>query len=336
MAGSLLFTYLYSDDFGYDVRQWRLFADVANDLGLTLHFLAPLFGRDWFVAVTCVASLLTTMCGISAGATKAYISSHFALENNLTDLIAKEGSQETAVNILGLLGGYLLLASVGTVDQSGSAIWMSFFLLTIIHVVANVIAVQYLVFHFLNETRFSLVVQSMLDGVGEDGSFSCAAVASREPLLPVTCGCWRRRGKDLRTTSVLLGSNHRLLDPSSVNDGVVFVDDDATSSASSASSVPRFVVVHEMAKSTGGSGGGRLHVLLHETATFEDVLRGRFSAERLARTMGVAGHERKDASLDGWTWSRFRETLVGGGWDVHGSVFRVGRTRYGQWSFKTF
>ena len=27
------------------VRQWRLFADVINDVGLTLNMLAPLFGK---------------------------------------------------------------------------------------------------------------------------------------------------------------------------------------------------------------------------------------------------------------------------------------------------
>ena len=195
MIGSLLFTYLFSNAFGRNIRQWRLFADVINDVGLTLAFIAPMFGKDYFLPVTIVAGLCTSACGISAGATKAAISQWFALNNNLTDLVAKEGSQETAVNVLGLLGGWAMLTSF---NSSGSAVAWSFAFLTVLHVVANVCAIQHLRFDTLNGIRFGIVFERFQaqywgspratpPGVLD---LSPAAVAAAEPLLP-----WDKTGR---------------------------------------------------------------------------------------------------------------------------------------------
>ena len=191
MIGSLLFTYLFASAFGRNIRQWRLFADVINDVGLTLAFVAPMFGKDYFLPITIVAGLCTSACGISAGATKAAISQWFAIDNNLTDLVAKEGSQETAVNVLGLLGGWAMLT---TFNSSGSAVAWSFALLTVLHVVANVCAIQHLRFETLNGIRFGIVFKRFqaqyhgrsLTVAPTPGALNLSprAVAASEPLLP--------------------------------------------------------------------------------------------------------------------------------------------------------
>lgn len=112
MLGSLVFSASCATNFGTNVRQWRLFADVVNDVGLTLNMIAPIFGKEWFLPLVCAGSICTAMCGVAAGATKAKISQHFAKNDNLADLVAKEGTQETFVNILGLVGGYLFLQAL--------------------------------------------------------------------------------------------------------------------------------------------------------------------------------------------------------------------------------
>ena len=63
-------------------------------------------------------------------------SQFFARGNNLADLCAKEGSQETAVNLLGLVGGYLFLALLSS--ETPFVVWTAFIFLTLLHVVANV------------------------------------------------------------------------------------------------------------------------------------------------------------------------------------------------------
>ena len=314
MLGSLLFTYFFSDDFGYDVRQWRLFADISNDIGLTLHFVAPLCGKEWFVTITIVASLMTTMCGISAGSTKAYISSHFALENNLTDLVAKEGSQETAVNIIGLLGGYALLHSVGTVDQSGAAVFLSFFVLTVIHVIANVFAIHYLTFDYLNETRFQLVVQR--DGAHMDYKDICR----QEPFLP---GCSRRSSK-YHDCQVRLGSDHRLFNQE--------VTRAVTVKHTRETELPFIIVVEDLAAVTGGVKKKKkrernttiFHVLLHVNATPTDILQGRYECEMVLKYGTQLIHMAP-------TFDEFHSKLMQQGWDVSKTNFKVGRTRYSSW-----
>lgn len=43
MLGSLLFSSMASNQFNQNIRAWRLFADVINDVGLTLDMIAPLY-----------------------------------------------------------------------------------------------------------------------------------------------------------------------------------------------------------------------------------------------------------------------------------------------------
>jgi hypothetical protein len=66
------------------------------------------------------------MCGVSAGATKASLTAHFALDSNMADVQAKEGSQETAVTLLGLLAGG---AFAHWCNNNSTTIWVAFGLL---------------------------------------------------------------------------------------------------------------------------------------------------------------------------------------------------------------
>jgi hypothetical protein len=63
---------------GFDshVKRWRLFADVINDIGLSLDLVAPMFPAH-FVLLVCVASVCKSMCGVAAGATRAVLTAHF-------------------------------------------------------------------------------------------------------------------------------------------------------------------------------------------------------------------------------------------------------------------
>ena len=63
--------------FDQDVKFWRLFADVINDVGLTLDMVAPLCGPQLFLPVLCLARIACGLCGVSAGATRSTISVRF-------------------------------------------------------------------------------------------------------------------------------------------------------------------------------------------------------------------------------------------------------------------
>ncbi|CAN0367444.1 unnamed protein product, partial [Hapterophycus canaliculatus] len=56
MIGSLLFSYAASSHMDSNIKEWRLFADIANDIGLTLDLVAPIF-RGNFALVSSLATV---------------------------------------------------------------------------------------------------------------------------------------------------------------------------------------------------------------------------------------------------------------------------------------
>jgi hypothetical protein len=53
-----------------------------------------------------------SIVGVAGGATRAAITQHQAKKNNMADLSAKEGSQESFINLLALLINLIILSLV--------------------------------------------------------------------------------------------------------------------------------------------------------------------------------------------------------------------------------
>ena len=53
MASTLMFTAFSSNKFKSDVKKWRLFADVMNDIGITLEAAATLVPKNLFLPIIC-------------------------------------------------------------------------------------------------------------------------------------------------------------------------------------------------------------------------------------------------------------------------------------------
>jgi len=153
MIGSLVFAYAYSDCFEMYTKEWRLLADILNNIGLTLDLLTSLVPQ-YFLYLTSLSTLSKSCCGLLAGATKARISAHFALQGHLADVTAKESTQETAVALSGLLLGMLLARWIGSHDRST---WGVFFLLLLLHQYSNYQLIRVLVFDTLNPQRCFLL-----------------------------------------------------------------------------------------------------------------------------------------------------------------------------------
>ncbi|KAH9246985.1 hypothetical protein BASA81_015416 [Batrachochytrium salamandrivorans] len=158
MFASLGLAFSYSQSFGREVKFWRLFADVCNDVALVLDLVAPWWGgENAFLLLVCISSALKAFCGVAAGATRAAITNHFALNSDdLADVAAKEGSQETAVTLLGMLLGYWFLDHVS--EDNFVALWGLFAGLTVVHVWANFQAVSSLHFRTLDEQRLGIIL----------------------------------------------------------------------------------------------------------------------------------------------------------------------------------
>ncbi|KAF1778075.1 Root UVB sensitive family [Phytophthora cactorum] len=184
MIGGLTFAYFVGPKFDVNVKRWRLFADVINDVGLTLDMVAPYF-PTLVTEVLCVSSVCKTMCGVAAGATRSSLMTHFAKRDNMADCAAKEGSQETAVKLFGLLFGMYF---ANAVNSSPHAVWMAFLVLTLVHVYANYNAVSCLCIPRFLMSGNKPGKENVAD---HHGRYSIRSVNQEEPIfkdpvLPVT------------------------------------------------------------------------------------------------------------------------------------------------------
>nr|XP_025720288.1 RUS1 family protein C16orf58 homolog isoform X3 [Callorhinus ursinus] len=103
-------------------------------------------------SVQCIVS-------VAGGATRAALTMHQARRNNMADVSAKDSSQETLVNLAGLLVSLLMLPLVSACPSFSLG---CFFFLTALHIYANYRAVRALVLETLNEGRLRLVLKHFL------------------------------------------------------------------------------------------------------------------------------------------------------------------------------
>lgn len=134
MIGGLLFSYIASPYFDSYVKEFRLLADISNDIGLTLDMALPwLLRQRWtssllilnsdylpssYLVLTSSSMLCKVVCGMAAGATKGNITDHFAITGNRADCQAKESTQETLVSLVGMCCGVFLAKVLHCLENS--------------------------------------------------------------------------------------------------------------------------------------------------------------------------------------------------------------------------
>jgi len=193
MVGGLLFAGLASKSFGQNAKQWRLFADAINNVGITIEVLAPAVSarRPLFLLCLSIASICRALCGVAAGATNAAISEHFGSKRgNIAEVASKNGAQHTAVSL------FCLLISVPFIRLTGSAnplaMWAIYSSLTLTHMASNIMAMRALALRSLNLNRLSILcarflrLQPALGANNESllrAELSAAAVAKADSLL---------------------------------------------------------------------------------------------------------------------------------------------------------
>lgn len=165
MFFSIFFTSTCSIYFGSYIKEWRLFADLINDLALTIDLLTPFFPRYLHLYILSVSAICKTMCGISANSTKLCITNHLCLHSNEADVNAKEGSQETAVCLIGLILGMIMshFLTSSSSSSSSSSSYILFVFLTSLHIYCNYYAVKCLQLQSINRTRGYLLFKSAFD-----------------------------------------------------------------------------------------------------------------------------------------------------------------------------
>jgi len=155
MVGRILFAAQCGTRLDYDCKKWRLFADILNDIAMFIEIVTPRLSKDMTLAVLCGASFSRSIVGVAGGATKAAVAQHQAKNHNMADLSAKDGSQETMVNLLALLVNLWLLPRIAHHQE---LVMPLFGLMTLLHIFANYKAVRSLEFDTLNCGRMEALL----------------------------------------------------------------------------------------------------------------------------------------------------------------------------------
>ncbi|XP_037670062.1 RUS family member 1 isoform X2 [Choloepus didactylus] len=180
MLGRIVFAWWKGSQLDCNAKQWRLFADILNDMAMFLEITAPIY-PICFTLIICTSNLAKCIVSVAGGATRAALTMHQARRNNMADVAAKDSSQETLVNLAGLLVSLLMLPLV---SHWPSVTLGCFFLLTALHIYANYRAVRAIVMETLNEGRLRLVLEHFLQR-GE-----VLSPTSANQMEPLWTGFW--------------------------------------------------------------------------------------------------------------------------------------------------
>ncbi|KAJ8967512.1 hypothetical protein NQ314_002827 [Rhamnusium bicolor] len=155
MIGRIIFAWWKGNGLDSDCKKWRIFADILNDVAMTIELFLP-YISNFSMQVLCATSVMKSIVGIAGGATRASITHHQAIKNNMAEVSAKDGSQETLVNLLASFTSiFLLNIFSGTMSE-----WAFIFALMAMHILANYFAVKSLIFKTFNNQRMALVLKT--------------------------------------------------------------------------------------------------------------------------------------------------------------------------------
>lgn len=173
---TILFAHRMGQAIEPECKYYRFLADIFNDCSQFLDLLLPALPLMPKISVMVSASILRSLCGVAAGASKATLSAHFAKNGNLAELNAKEASQETVVSLMGMLAGTLLVKLV----EGKTAVWCWMVTLVGIHLLTNYYGVRCVKMRTLNRQRATIVFREWLES---NTILTPDDVAKRESIL---------------------------------------------------------------------------------------------------------------------------------------------------------
>ncbi|KAL1866125.1 hypothetical protein VTK73DRAFT_4892 [Phialemonium thermophilum] len=173
---TILFAHRLGQAIEPECKFYRFLADIFNDCAQLLDLLTPALPYFPKLSVMVSASILRSLCGVAANASKASLSAHFAKMNNLAELNAKEASQETVISLLGMLTGTLVVRMV----HDKQTVWVLMLTLVGVHLMMNYRAVCSVKMRTLNRQRATLVFREWLDHAVV---LTPAQVCQRESIL---------------------------------------------------------------------------------------------------------------------------------------------------------
>ena len=140
-----------ANDLDNDAKQWRMFADITTDIGLLLEVYSEHMSPSVFVVVICVASMFRSVWTVAGWSSRVALTQHFAIRNNMADVSARNGAQETLFTLIGMLGGMYMAYAMAESSNTVQAVY--FIGGTLIHLYFNYKSVKSLILTNFNKHR---------------------------------------------------------------------------------------------------------------------------------------------------------------------------------------
>ncbi len=166
-----------------------------NNCAMVLDCLSAYFINP--VPFLCSATALRALCGVTGSGSRAQLSQHFAIKNNLGEVSAKDSSQETVISLVGMIAASQVIKLANTVLRT----WVMLAVLMILHLYTNYRAVRSIVLPELTPQRIDLVFTELIDGLENQlGDITAienlilrpVQVSQREKVfLAVNALCWK-------------------------------------------------------------------------------------------------------------------------------------------------
>ncbi|KAL6258070.1 hypothetical protein P5V15_009987 [Pogonomyrmex californicus] len=157
MIGSIMFAWWNGTKLDGQCKKWRLFADILDDMAKGIELLVPYFS-SYSVAILCLSTTMKSIVGVAGGATRIALIHHQAIQNNVADVSAKDGSQETCVNLIASFFGIFILS----LFHDGQYLLQLYLFLVAVHLYANYSAVKALCLDTFNEDRLAIIVKNYI------------------------------------------------------------------------------------------------------------------------------------------------------------------------------
>ncbi|KAK9470070.1 vitamin B6 photo-protection and homoeostasis-domain-containing protein [Dipodascopsis tothii] len=167
-----------------DCKTYRFAADVVLTGAIACDCISPsVAGGSTLAVVFCLSAVLKAVCTVMAQGSRAALSLHFTdpEHGSISDVAAKDASQETVVSLAGLLAGSAVVPHLTTARTT----WTTLAALSVVHLAANYRAVRAVTLRTLNRQRAALVFSHATDPAGPAPPLLVAPAdaAAREVVL---------------------------------------------------------------------------------------------------------------------------------------------------------
>eukprot|EP00743_Colponemidia_sp_Colp-15_P010498 GILK01011567.1.p1 GENE.GILK01011567.1~~GILK01011567.1.p1 ORF type:complete len:508 (+),score=60.23 GILK01011567.1:81-1526(+) len=156
--GKLFFTKKFASSFDSHPKTWKFLGEIINNVGSFFMLATLIAPPSWFLPLASLGNSCRSISFLIWGATHAYFSKNFALQNNVGDVVAKADSQMVVAHLSGMALGIAMISF----SHTPLFLFSCYAALIPVHLIATVNSLKAANFELLNDHKALLITQEFL------------------------------------------------------------------------------------------------------------------------------------------------------------------------------